>query len=92
MRGRDLDRDRSPAHEGTAEGAGGCSQWTVQNMDQQLRIPSALGSKDLVNYQSGYQGLGVIVMVFVVFFIVACWQLSCDHRVLEQFDHAMAVK
>jgi hypothetical protein len=49
-------------------------------------------SKDLLNYQSGYQGLGVIVMVFVVFFIVACWQLSCDHKVLEHFDHAMEVQ
>jgi hypothetical protein len=49
-------------------------------------------SKDLVNYPSPYQGLGVIAVIFVVFFIVACWQLSCEHRVMQQFDHAMAVK
>jgi hypothetical protein len=48
-------------------------------------------SKDLVNYQSGYQGLGIIVMVFIVFFIVACWQLSCENRVTQKFDHAMGM-
>jgi hypothetical protein len=48
-----------------------------------------------VNYSSGYQGLGVMAVVFGMLLLVAtwsCWISHCEKQGLNKFDKAIGVE
>jgi hypothetical protein len=50
---------------------------------------------DLIHYSSGYQGLGIVVVMIVTILIVAgwsCWISHCESKGLNRFDKAIGIE
>jgi hypothetical protein len=50
---------------------------------------------DLVHYSSGYQGLGIVVVMIAMVLVItawSCWISHCESNGLNKFDKAIGIK